>query len=535
MRRLLFISVVFAIELTVLSLSVDGQSLLDGSGFAAQLLGAWGMPVTHFLVSLAALGGTFTYLKRRPALETFLQDLVRTPVRAWVVLLHLALFGGLMAVGQRLYTSEAILDGGHTGRLVAAFLALAAAVLASGMAVVQPLAVWGRLARSVGMVWAYAAGPALAAVLMTAGWRALWRPASVVTYWLVQVILRPLVGKLIAEPDRMRIATGRFGVIISPECSGMEGMGLLLVFGGVWLWLYRKECRFPQAFLLLPVGMLTLFVLNSVRIAMLVLIGHAGARQIAAQGFHSQAGWIAFNGVAFGLCVAAGKIPWIAEARPEQPEKLVTAVNLVAVYLGPFLAILAGGMLARTMTGSFEWTYPLRVVAPCAVFWVYRRQYRSMDWRFTWRGPALGLLAFATWMALEWAIEGWPAEAAPPALQMAPGPARWGWIVARLLGAVVAVPLAEELAFRGYLIRRLATEEFDRLPPAQFTIWTLVASSVLFGAMHGTRWMAGIAAGLLYALAYLRKGQLADAVMAHAVTNGLIAAVVLGLGWWKLW
>jgi len=533
-RRLLSICIVFAIELTVLSLSVDGQSLLARSSFAAQLLGAWGMPVTHFLVSLAALGGTFTYLKRRVALEAFYRDMARMPVRAWVLLLHLALFGGLMAVGQRLYASATMQSADQTGGLVAAVLALAAAVLASGMAVVQPLAAWGRLARSIGMVWAYAAGPALAAVLMTAGWRALWRPVSVITYWLVQLMLRPLVGQLIVQPERMRIATGRFGVIISPECSGMEGMGLLLLFGAVWLWLYRKECRFPQALLLLPAGLLTLFVLNSARIAALVLIGHAGARLIATQGFHSQAGWIAFNGVAFGLCIAAGRIPWIAGARPEQPEKLA-GVNAVALYLGPFLAILAGGMLARAMTGSFEWTYLLRVVAAFTVFWVCRRQYQSMDWRFTWRGPALGLLAFATWMTLEWAIQGWPAAAVPAAWQMAPGPLRWGWVVARLLGAVVAVPLAEELAFRGYVIRRLATEQFDRLPPSQFTIWTLVASSVLFGAMHGARWMAGTAAGLLYALAYARKGQLADAVVAHAVTNGLIAAAVLGLGWWKLW
>jgi len=533
--RLLFLVIGFAIELTVLSLSVDGQSLLAHSGFAAQLLGAWGMSVTHFLVSLAALAGTFTYLKSRPALDAFLQDVERTPVRAWVVVLHLALFGGLMAVGQRLYSSAAIQGKGQDAGLVVAFLALATAVLASGLVVVQPLTGWGRLARSTSAAWAYAAGLALAAVLMTAGWRALWRPASTVTYWLVQVMLRPLVGQLIVEPDRMKVGTARFAVLISPECSGLEGMGLLLLFGAMWLWLYRKECRFPQAFLLLPVCLSTLFLLNSVRIATLVLIGHSGARLIATQGFHSQAGWIAFNGVAFGLCVAAGRIPWIAEARPEQPEKLIATVNLVAVYLGPFLAIVAGGMLARAMTGSFEWMYPLRVVAPCAVFWVYWRQYRSMDWRFTWRGPALGLLAFATWMALEWAIEGWPAEAVPPALQMAPGPARWGWIVARLLGAVVVVPLAEELAFRGYLIRRLATEEFDLLPPAQFTIWTLVASSVLFGAMHGGRWLAGTVAGLLYALAYVRKGQLGDAVVAHAVTNGLIAAAVLGLGYWKLW
>jgi exosortase E/protease (VPEID-CTERM system) len=383
-------------------------------------------------------------------------------------------------------------------------------------------------------MWAYAAGAALAAVLMTTGWRALWQPASLVTYQMVQLMLRPLIGQLVVEPDRLRIATGRFGVLISPECSGMEGIGLLLLFGGVWLWLCRRECRFPQALLLLPVGLVVLFVLNSARIAALVLIGHAGWQQIAVQGFHTQAGWIAFNGVAFGLCVVAGRIPWLTNDRPERVVNPAT-VNKVAVYIGPFLAILAGTMLARAMTGGFEWMYPLHVAAPCVVFWMYRHEYRKMDWQFTWTGPAVGLLAFAMWIGLEWAIGGSPSGAVPGALQSASGAARWGWISVRLFGSVMVVPVAEELAFRGFVLRRLMTEEFDRLAPARFTIWALAASSVLFGAMHGGRWLAGTAAGLLYALAYMRKGRLADAVIAHVVTNGLIAASVLGLGWWKLW
>jgi CAAX prenyl protease-like protein len=198
-------------------------------------------------------------------------------------------------------------------------------------------------------------------------------------------------------------------------------------------------------------------------------------------------------------------------------------------------------MLARAMTGGFEWMYPLHVAAPCVALWMYRHEYKKMDWRFTWTGPAVGLLAFAIWIGLEWAIAGSPAAAAPGALQSASGAARWGWISVRLFGAVMVVPVAEELAFRGFALRRLITEEFDRLPSSRittsgrFTLWALVGSSVLFGAMHGGRWMAGTIAGLLYGLAYMRKGRLADAVVAHLVTNALIAVSVLGLGWWRLW
>ncbi len=42
-------------------------------------------------------------------------------------------------------------------------------------------------------------------------------------------------------------------------------------------------------------------------------------------------------------------------------------------------------------------------------------------------------------------------------------------------------------------------------------------------------------AGMGYALALYRRGQLGDAVMAHMTTNALIAVVVLVDGRWSLW
>jgi membrane protease YdiL (CAAX protease family) len=57
---------------------------------------------------------------------------------------------------------------------------------------------------------------------------------------------------------------------------------------------------------------------------------------------------------------------------------------------------------------------------------------------------------------------------------------------------------------------------------------------VLFGAMH-SRLIAGTLTGALYLLCYRRRGELADAILAHAITNALIAAYVLTTGTWALW
>jgi membrane protease YdiL (CAAX protease family) len=47
--------------------------------------------------------------------------------------------------------------------------------------------------------------------------------------------------------------------------------------------------------------------------------------------------------------------------------------------------------------------------------------------------------------------------------------------------------------------------------------------------------LAGTFAGLAYALAVYRRGRLADAIAAHATTNALLAAWVVGYQRWDLW
>jgi CAAX prenyl protease-like protein len=123
----------------------------------------------------------------------------------------------------------------------------------------------------------------------------------------------------------------------------------------------------------------------------------------------------------------------------------------------------------------------------------------------------------------------------PPALASASSSARNLWICGRVLAAVITVPLAEELAFRGYLLRRFISADFQTVSLQRFTWLALIASSVLFGLLHGGQWIAGIFAGMIYAAASLRQGRMADAVLAHATTNALLAAYVLLFGAWQLW
>jgi len=303
----------------------------------------------------------------------------------------------------------------------------------------------------------------------------------------------------------------------------------------VWLCLFRKESRFPQALVLIPAGVVVMYLLNAVRIAALILIGSAGAREIALGGFHSQAGWIAFNVVALGFSVIARRVPYFTLSRPDAESSGSSRDNPTAGYLVPLLMILGAGMVSGALSGKFEWLYPLRFFAAAGALYVLRNRYSKLDWRVGWSGPAIGAAVFVLWIGLDRLMGGAEPTGMPSALAAFSPAARITWISFRVLAATITVPIAEELAFRGCLLRRLVSPDFESVAFKNFTWLAILVSSVLFGALHGSLWFAGIVAGLLYAYAVIRRGRIGEAVAAHATTNALLAAYVLIYGAWHLW
>jgi exosortase E/protease (VPEID-CTERM system) len=544
--RLALLVALFSLELLAVTLWLDGAVLIGRQGFSG-FIGTWGAWILRAVVGFAVFFLTFSWLNYRPALLNAARDASASAVDWRLLAAHavsVAAFGSL----------SAFLYGAPSSRLVSDLVALAwvvaglAAIAFGGFAVIRP-SLWLRIAGNTGYLWMIAFGAVIVACFTGNSSRSLWPWAAGITFHLTRLIVTPFIPGLIVNPATMVIGSRLFVVEIAPECSGLEGIGLMLAFGVAWLTFSRKQCRFPQALILLPAGVILIFLLNSVRIAALILIGNAGARRIAVGGFHSQAGWIVFNLMALGFTVAASKVPWLSNKKaPDLAVKpssqletehsdTVSFENPTAAWLMPFVMILAAGMISRALTGDFEWLYPLRFFAAVATLVFFKRTYATFDWRIDWFGPGIGLVAFIVWVGLDRLVSR-GAETMPSSLALAAPLARNVWIVFRVLAAVVTVPVAEELAFRGFLYRQLLSADFESMSLKglhRFSWAAILVSSVIFGALHGSRWLAGTVAGVLYALALLRRGRIADAIAAHATTNMLIAVDVLAFHHWELW
>ncbi len=527
--RLAILGSAFFAEKIFLNEFVDFERAQAAHGLGAILRVAqhWGF---RFLVALGAAVALFAYVRGWQLMRAVAEEVRAAPMRGGWLLAHLLLVALLAPLSYLLYRYT------PTGLSVAGIVVLwgvvgVASVLA-GLLAMAPLALWRDAARALGAIWWYAAIAALLGSGIMQLSQSLWASTAELTFDLVRRLLAPVVPTLAADPVTSVLSTNRFAVQIADVCSGLEGMGLMLAFSGAWLLYFRREYIFPRALLLIPAGVVAIFCLNVLRIGALILIGDGGFPDVAVYGFHSQAGWITFIAVACGLVLLSRRSAWLNRTAA-QSSVSPAMHNPTAAYLMPLLAILAAGAVASALSGGFEFFYPLRLGAGLWMLVRYRRKLSTIDWRWSWRGPAVGALVFLAWFIGAHFLL---AESTmPEKLAAAPAALSGFWVASRIAGSILIVPIAEELAYRGYLMRRLAKADFESLPFDSVRWPALTVTAIVFGLAHGALWLPGIAAGLAYGLLLIRRGRIGEAVAAHATTNAMIAASVLGWHQWQLW
>jgi len=194
------------------------------------------------------------------------------------------------------------------------------------------------------------------------------------------------------------------------------------------------------------------------------------------------------------------------------------------------------------------WVYPLATVAVGSSLWMLRGYYeelRSPMWRRATSQPrtgseaggaavtwilaiAVGLVAIAIWIGID------PYYTKLENTLAFDPSGKWLFIGFRVAGAVIAVPLMEELFWRAFLIRWFIDGDFKRVPVGTFTWLSFALTVALFGMEH-REWLAGLICGALYNWLYYKRKDVFACVVAHAVSNAALAVWVLTTGDWKLW
>lgn len=206
-----------------------------------------------------------------------------------------------------------------------------------------------------------------------------------------------------------------------------------------------------------------------------------------------------------------------------------------------FMALLAlRGNLPADIGIDLRWIYGLSTLFVGGLLLWWWREYGELT-RQNWpsAGEAglaivVGLAVFGLWIVLDapWMVIGTPSASFVPL--DANGAPVWPLIAVRWIGATLLVPVMEELFWRSFLMRWVQNPVFELVDPRRVGVRAIVLSTFVFVLAH-TMWLAAIVAGLAYALLYRQTGKLWVAVIAHAVTNGVLGIWVVRTGHWALW
>jgi len=224
--------------------------------------------------------------------------------------------------------------------------------------------------------------------------------------------------------------------------------------------------------------------------------------------------------------------------------KITQSPALVRVV--PFAIFLALTFLQdRLGEEARYWIYFAKTIVGGVLLLALFRYISELEWRFTWEAVVVGVAVFVLWIGLDEAIA-W--LGLPEYPKMKSSTAAWNphiafgtssplaifFIVTRILGSTLVVPPLEEVFYRSFVYRFLASKDFLAVPLGKFLPMPFFITSVLFGIEH-REWLAGILCGFAYQGLVIWKNRLGDALVAHSITNLLLGLWVVWKGAWQFW
>ncbi len=185
-----------------------------------------------------------------------------------------------------------------------------------------------------------------------------------------------------------------------------------------------------------------------------------------------------------------------------------------------------------------RWLYAVKTIVIGALLFVWRKKFSEIkqvrmalsNWLLA---IVAGFVVFELWIHLNYS---WmQMDGAGKGFDPSSG-SEINWILVgfRVAGAVLVVPLVEELFWRSYLMRWLVSPDFMRVDPRQVKVSALIVSSVLFSLGHGY-WFPALVAGLVFGLLYMQSKNLNSSIVAHGVANSALAGWVVSGSHWNYW
>jgi len=227
------------------------------------------------------------------------------------------------------------------------------------------------------------------------------------------------------------------------------------------------------------------------------------------------------------------------------------AKSPAASRVAPFVIFLAlTACQGKFGPESAYWFYFAKTIIGAWLVFEMRPFVSEMRWAVSWEAILVGVGIFAVWVGIsgEWTTQDslWvklglshsqnaPGKIWNPDSQFGANSATaWFFILTRILGSTFIVPPLEEVFYRSFLYRYVASQNFLSVPLNKFLPLPFFTAALVFGFSHN-EWLAGILCGAAFQWLVIRKNRLGDAMTAHAITNFLLGVWIVWKHAWNFW
>lgn len=214
-----------------------------------------------------------------------------------------------------------------------------------------------------------------------------------------------------------------------------------------------------------------------------------------------------------------------------------------ARYVTPFVAFIAFLAISPALGMDARWDAPVRVAVMGVICYVCWPRELSLRPRRAIASVAVGVIVFLLWIAPDTLFRGYRdgilfsnSLLGHLHSSLRPSELQSGWVIFwRTVRAVVIVPIVEELFWRAWVMRWIINTDFEKVPLGKYGTLAFWVTAILFASEHGPYWDVGLITGIIYNLWMIRTKSVADCILMHAVTNGVLSAYVIATAQWQYW
>lgn len=212
-----------------------------------------------------------------------------------------------------------------------------------------------------------------------------------------------------------------------------------------------------------------------------------------------------------------------------------TPISEFLPYVMPFLVFAGFTYLVPVFNLSKAFVYPAKTLSVMVLlFFYWPRIKHEIKVTLDLNAVMAGIAVFIIWVGFENLYPKIGPESGFNPFELTRGTNVYLLMGSRLFGAVLIVPVMEELFWRSFALRFLINTNFTRYSLGTFTWFSFIFVSIAFGLEH-QRWLPAIFAGCIYAILLYQKKNLFSPILAHGVANFLLGVYVIANNEWGFW